>query len=76
MVTYTVTKENKWCVNNGHYTSFGINAYDFDKAQNPIQSISDIFLDCKSADRFVSTCNELELDIIHLNDVVEDFLSF
>ncbi len=39
-----------------------------------IDSIADIFLDGVKAKKFVDLCNELNLSLIHLPEVIEDAL--
>ncbi len=40
-----------------------------------MRAIADIFFDKKRALHFVELCNRLQLDPIHLDDVIEDILS-
>ena len=37
-------------------------------------SIPDIFCDLACAEKFVETCNKLELSPLHLRDVIDDIL--
>ena len=55
--------------------SFGI-AYAeiYDNVTTVIKTIPNITCDKKVIERLVHLCNELGLSIIHLEDVVEDFL--
>lgn len=57
----------------GHYVSYGIGVAD-DKNQFDIKKISDVSTNKDAILRLVFLCNELELSIIQLNDVVEDFI--
>ena len=41
----------------------------------PYREIADITTDYHRLSHLVTLCNELELDPIHLDDIVEDFLS-
>ena len=54
------------------YIVYGIDAAD--KAGNIIESFTDIFFERSNAESFVALCNECELSLIHLADVVEDVL--
>lgn len=40
-----------------------------------LQSFSDVCADSAELEELVRLCNELELDCVHLADVVEDFLA-
>lgn len=54
------------------YIVYGIDAVD--RAGNIIESFTDIFFERSKAESFVALCNECELSLIHLADVVEDAL--
>ncbi|MBR5134179.1 MAG: hypothetical protein IKV35_01130 [Clostridia bacterium] len=53
------------------YIAFGIQAYGNDHVQ---VYIPDVFCRKRDAVRFVDICNRSELDIIHLKDVIEDYI--
>ena len=52
---------------------YGIDAVD--KRGNILASYTDIFFDRTKAENFVALCNECELELIHLPDVVEDAIT-
>ena len=52
---------------------YGIDAID--KFGNVLASYTDIFFDRTKAENFVALCNECELELIHLPDVVEDAIT-
>ena len=57
-------------------TAFGIAAVEeYDGVIMILRSISDISSDLKQIERLVQTCNVLRIDLIHLQDVVTDFLA-
>lgn len=56
----------------GEREGYGIDAYDEDGAI--AARITDITCDRMRADTLVRTCNAAQLDVIHLDDVVYDFL--
>ena len=63
---------------NGEITrmGFGIAAVEeYDGVTTVLESISDISTDIEPIERLVKVCNNLQLDPIHLQDVVSDFLS-
>ena len=62
---------------NGDITriGFGIAAVEeYDGVTTVLESISDLSSDIKPIERLVKVCNNLQLDPIHLQDVVTDFL--
>lgn len=76
MVTYKMMRETLNCAEIGSYTAYGIAAYKLaDGEATLIKFISDVFLNENDAESFVKKCNELKLDIIHLCDVIEDFIA-
>ena len=76
MVAYQVVEEDLQNCEVGSYTAFGVCAYLMDAAKREkIIQISDVFLDNRAAQRFVDLCNRLQLDAVHLPEVVEDAIS-
>ena len=64
-------------VDGNTYTSYGIAAYaraEHSDTVPMIASINNITTDRKKLTELVQSCNLLKLSLIHLNDVVEDFL--
>lgn len=56
-------------------TCYGIAAaISYDGCVQLMQCYDDLSDDIEPIRRFVETCNELQLEIIHFADVVEDFL--
>jgi len=76
-VTYGVTEEI-YSLGASTRTSYGIVAY-MDSEENGtatiVSSVRDVTDDKQAITELVLLCNYLELSAIHLNDVVEDFLS-
>ena len=58
-----------------HRVSYGIAVYDAENTATVLDHISDITEDYERLSELIRTCNSLELSPIHLNEVVEDFLS-
>ena len=56
------------------HTVYGIEAFE-EGDDIPKRTIDDIFTDLSAAERFVSACNMLALDIEHLDDVVYDTMN-
>ncbi len=52
--------------------TYGIKAVS--KQGNILKSIDDITTDSQKLDKFISLCNQGNLALRHLNDVIEDFL--
>ena len=76
MITYQFVEETLTKPELGTYTAFAIRAYEEKDGKQMIHShISDVFLNKKEAEHFVELCNRLQLDIVHLPDVIEDALA-
>ena len=76
-ITYAVSEE-RYTFGNETRTSYGIVAYsnaDQDGSKIIVASVRDVTSDKASLTKLVNDCNSLELSTVHLNDVVEDFLS-
>ncbi len=69
---YNVIKEKFENELLGEYMSFGIIVEDVDS--NEINRISDISVEYDTVKYISDLCNELELEPIHLMDVVEDMI--
>lgn len=75
LISYQVVEETMHSREVGTYTSFGVCAYREEKRhRREVARISDVFLNTETARQFVNTCNKLQLDIIHLPEVIEDIL--
>lgn len=73
MVAYQVVKEAMRNHEIGAYTAFGICAYHVERTRKEkIAQYSDVFLNTEAAERFVAVCNKLQLDVVHLPEVIED----
>lgn len=56
----------------GTYTAYAVVV----KVQGTVvRCISDVFLSEAVADQFISLCNKLELDPVHLEEAIEDALA-
>lgn len=76
MVKYRITEKTVSYPEIGTYNSYGICAYQKDlDDEKLIACFYDVFSERKKAEELVELCNTLELDPIHLEDVVEDALS-
>ncbi len=76
-ITYGLVEE-RYALNGQERTSYGIAIYadaELDGTATVIASIHDITSDKPKLAALVQQCNLLELSPIHLEDVVEDFLS-
>ena len=62
---YTTTKTNVTCEGK-EYATYGI------KSENV--TFDSVFCDKETAETFCRVCNELNLDEMHIKDVIEDFL--
>lgn len=76
MVEYRITERKVSYPETGTYDSYGICAYTIEcESEKLIACFYDVFSERKKAEELVYLCNSLELDPIHLEDVVEDALS-
>lgn len=75
MIQYTVTEEVLTDQDAGTYTTYGIQADQVEGERRQCAAkISDICLTRKRVEDLVETCNRLQLDVMHLCDVVDDFI--
>ena len=75
-ITYGIVETNE-PMDGKTYTSYGIAAYAQAELNAPamvIASINNITTDRKKLMELVQNCNLQKLSLIHLDDVVEDFL--
>ncbi len=76
-VTYGITEEH-YTLENTVRCSYGIAAYvdaDIDGTATILLSIRDISSDREKLSQLVRECNRSKLSVVHLGDVVDDFLS-
>ena len=70
---YIVVREN-YLDDSNPRTAYGIAAVaEYDGCTAVIQSISDVCSEFAPVQQLVQCCNALQLELIHLRDVVEDF---
>lgn len=74
MITYKLRKDNFFHQHIGNYFSYGIDAVN-EAPYYTICSIPDISIEIEPLENLIFLCNKLQLELIHLNDVIEDFLS-
>ena len=73
-IKYGIVEETYRCEDT-YRRSYGIAAYNTENGVGDVfASIHDISSDREKVHRLASRCNELGLDLIHLQDVVIDFL--
>ena len=73
MVFYKLRKDKLYHKDIGTYSSYGIDAFE-NFADATVRSIPDISFEKETLETLIHLCNCLNLDIIHLDDVIEDFL--
>ena len=73
MITYELVEENHNDNVLGYYTSFGIKAIET-LSDLPLVYVEDVFTDIETAQEYISLFNEEQLDLIHLEDMIEDIL--
>lgn len=86
IILFVLKNKNESCDNLIYYSITVTECYDHNPQQSTIYgikysdghktfTINDITTDYERLERLVNLCNELELEVSQLNDVVEDFLS-
>ena len=76
-VTYGIVQE-LYAVETEHRISYGIAAYanmSEDGTATIVASVRDISSDKHQVEELVNLCNHLQLSLLHLDDVIEDFQS-
>lgn len=76
-VVYGIIEE-KYIIDDTVRTSYGIAAYadpKEDGGATVISSAHDITTDKHKLSELISICNQQELSVIHLSDVIEDFIA-
>lgn len=76
MIQYQAIKEQHYQKETGAYTAWGIMGFHSPQGIRINYSvyISDVFLNEKEASDFAKQCTVLALSLIHLPDVIEDYL--
>ena len=69
---YELVREELTDPERGAYTAYGV---VLKQNGQILRTISDVFFNLAVAEQFISQCNELQLDPIHLDDVIEDLLA-
>ena len=73
MIEFYTVKEVLYSEDVGSFTAYGIGVCNNNQNEREtLEYIPDVFLDQQRAEQFVILCNRLQLDPIHLFDVVED----
>lgn len=73
MVFYKLRKDKLFLKDVGFYSAYGIDVFD-GISKSHVRSIPDISLEKEPLEKLIHLCNYLDLDIVHLDDIVEDFL--
>lgn len=74
MVIYQAIKETHHHPDIGEYTAWGIKGQHAHRKKQEAAYIQDVFLDETEAVSFARLCTRMKLSLVHLPDVVEDFL--
>lgn len=56
---------------NGIYTSFGIDVFQYN---TPIRSVKDVSVNKDNLQKLISLLNRLQPDPVHIDDIIQDFL--
>ncbi|MBE5040484.1 DUF6514 family protein [Ructibacterium gallinarum] len=57
----------------GNYTSYGLDAYD--ENDTLVRRIVDVSPNEQTVSGLVALCNKFQVSLIHIDDIIEDFLS-
>ena len=74
MTCYKLRRDKLFCEDAGNYISYGMDIYN-SKTEKLIRSIKDICLKKEHLETLICKCNKLQPDIIHIDDIIEDFLT-
>ena len=75
MYIYFLKREQLYRRNIGHYIGYGIGVYRrFNGREYLIRYIPDVFTERRFAEKMVRNCNALQLEPIHLEEIIEEFL--
>lgn len=72
MVIYEAISSNHFSPETGAYVSFGISARDLDHGQ--VSYVPDVFLKEQEALDFIERMRQLQVEPIHLVEIIEDML--
>ena len=72
MIVYCVRRDQLRDEDIGRYISFGIDIVEDGK---PLRVIKDVSPNEKELRKFVSLLNKLQPSLIHIDDIIEDFIS-
>ena len=74
LIRYRVIKETLWMEYVGSFTAYGIVAEKQQGAEwMPVAYVGDVTLSPHEAQALADLCQQVELEPIHLADIVEDF---
>lgn len=73
MTCYKLRTDKLYCEDAGNYIAYGINIYN-EETKNIILSIKNISLKKEPLELLIKKCNKLQPDIMHIADIIEDFL--
>lgn len=73
-VQYQKTKDSLFHADTGAYVAYGIIAIDIAN-HSELSYVSDVSLEESAVDELVNLCNEENLELLHLADVINDFLN-
>ena len=75
MVRYYYVEEKLYNSSIGNYTAYAIIAYNKDdNIKIRLTYISDVFLDKADAKQFIHICNTMNVEPVHLSDLIEEAL--
>ncbi len=73
MIIYKLIEEKHNDEILGHYTSFGISAFDNSSDKNYVY-VEDVFTNAETAKEYIALFNDEKLELTHLEEAIEDIL--
>lgn len=73
MICYKLRSDKLFHEEMGNYIAYGMDIIDYE-TDSLIRSIPDISTEKAALERLIRQCNQLHADIIHIDDIIEDFL--
>ncbi len=73
MIRYKLRQDIIDYPDEGTFKAYGIDITDTD-TNTVVKSIPDICFDRPKLEKLIKDCNELDVELIHIYDIIEDFL--
>lgn len=72
---FTVREDTVLFEEDNTYIAYGIDIWEErENTRYCVKTISDVFLCREKAEKFVKFCNENDISLIHIDDIIEDMV--